>query len=339
MESGEKGLDREIASVKASANSTQDSYVIALAANILDASGDHAGARKLMDKLTHSQEPAGNVKGAITSITRSGGEALNIETTALSVLAWMREPAYAANVEQGLKWIIESNKAGRYGSTQSTILALRSIIAYDKANARPKEPGRIVLTLDGNTLGMPVAFTASSQGSIVMPEFANGLGPGKHTVALRMEEGSSMPFAITVKYHTVLPNSSDQAAIEIHAVLKDPKVQEGGITEAMISIANKSDQVIPSPVAVVGIPGGLEVRHDQLKELVKLGKIAAYEVIGREIVLYWRYLKGKDKLDLPLSLVAAIPGSYTGPASRAYLYYTDENKAWAPGLKVIITPR
>jgi hypothetical protein len=31
--------------------------------------------------------------------------------------------------------------------------------------------------------------------------------------------------------------------------------------------------------------------------------------------------------------------AYTGPASRAYLYYTDEYKNWAPGLKVSITPR
>ena len=38
-------------------------------------------------------------------------------------------------------------------------------------------------------------------------------------------------------------------------------------------------------------------------------------------------------------LQGAVPGSYTGPASRAYLYYTDEYKSWAPGLKVNIAPR
>jgi uncharacterized protein YfaS (alpha-2-macroglobulin family) len=89
----------------------------------------------------------------------------------------------------------------------------------------------------------------------------------------------------------------------------------------------------------VGIPGGLEVRHDQLKELVKSGKIDAYEVNGREVVLYWRHMEAKDNRELPLSLVASIPGVYTGPASRAYLYYTDEYKAWAPGLRVTITPQ
>jgi hypothetical protein len=339
VESGEKGLEKEVVSVKASANSTQDSYIIALGANILHSTGDQAGARQLMDRLVRNQETAGNVKGAVTSITRSGGDALAIETTALSVLAWMREPSYAANVEKGLKWIVESNKSGRFGSTQSTILALRSIVAYDAAHARPKAPGRIVLMVDGKTVGAPLPFTANTQGALVLPAFDGELGVGRHTAALKMEDGSNMPFSISVKYHSLLPDSAEDAKVGIHVVLKDSQIQEGDVTEAIVSIANKSDQVIPTPVAIVGIPGGLEVRHDQLKELVRSGRIDAYEVIGREVVLYWRHLKAKDKFDLPLSLVAAVPGSYTGPASRAYLYYTDEYKNWAPGLKITITPR
>ena len=251
----------------------------------------------------------------------------------------MREASYADHVQKGLKWIVESNKSGRFGSTQSTILALRSIVAYDAAHARPKAPGRIVLTVDGRTVGSPLAFTVNTQGALVLPEFASKLGPGNHSVGLKMEDGSSMPFSISVKYHSTLPNSAGEARVGIQVALKDPQIQEGGVTEAIVSIANKSDQEIPTPVAIVGIPGGLEVRHDQLKELVKSGKIDAYEVIGREVVLYWRYLKAKDNFDLPLSLVAAVPGSYTGPASRAYLYYTDEYKNWAPGLKVSISPR
>jgi uncharacterized protein YfaS (alpha-2-macroglobulin family) len=339
IESGEKGLDKEIAAVKTSAVSTQDSYIVALGANTLAAAGDQTGARQLMDKLAKKQESAGNVTGAVTSITRSGGDALSIETTALAVLAWMRDPGYAAQVQKGLQWIVGENKSGRFGSTQSTVLALRSIVAYDNANARPKAPGRIILTVDGRPVGAPLAFTASNQGALIMPDFTRDLAPGKHTVALKMEDGSSMPFSISVKYNSLLPESAKEAQVGLQVVLRDSQIQEGSVTEAVVSIANKSEQAVPTPVAIIGIPGGLEVRHDQLKELVKSGRIDAYEVTGREVVLYWRYLKAKDKFDIPLSLVAAIPGSYTGPASRAYLYYTDEFKNWAPGLKVNINRR
>jgi hypothetical protein len=62
-------------------------------------------------------------------------------------------------------------------------------------------------------------------------------------------------------------------------------------------------------------------------------------VRGREVVLYWRTLAGDAKVDIPLSLIAAVPGTYTGPASRAYLYYTDEDKKWVDGMKVEIAAR
>ena len=65
-------------------------------------------------------------------------------------------------------------------------------MAYDAAHARPKAPGRIVLTVDGKTVGSPLAFTADTQGAIVLPEFATTLGTGKHTVALKMEDGSTV---------------------------------------------------------------------------------------------------------------------------------------------------
>jgi len=148
-----------------------------------------------------------------------------------------------------------------------------------------------------------------------------------------------MPYSIEVKYYSALPDSSPQAQIGVQVKLKDLQMKEGGITEATVSIANRTDKALPTPVAIVGIPGGLEVRHDQLKELVKSGKIDAYEITGRDVVLYRRFLKPKDQLDFPLSLIAAVPGTYMGPASRAYLYYTDEYKNWAPGLKISITPQ
>ena len=47
------------------------------------------------------------------------------------------------------------------------------------------------------------------------------------------------------------------------------KVMEGAATEANVTVINRTNEVVPNPVAVIGLPGGLELRHDQLKELVK----------------------------------------------------------------------
>jgi hypothetical protein len=42
---------------------------------------------------------------------------------------------------------------------------------------------------------------------------------------------------------------------------------------------------------------------------------------------------------VPVSLVAAVPGRYTGPASRAYLYYGNEHKVWVAGLSADVSAK
>jgi uncharacterized protein YfaS (alpha-2-macroglobulin family) len=334
-----KELATEIGWIKANIAKSNNSYAVALAANIMSLAGDNASAKSFMDKLVAKQNDTGLVDGATTSVIGSGGEALQIETTALATLAWMRDPNYAGNVEKAMKWLCETCKAGRFGSTQSTILALRAIVTYDKLRSHPKAPGTLQVTVDGHAMGSAIAFDDKSQGAIKLQDISEMLSPGKHTVALTMDKGASMPFSVSVKYNTLKPANSDACKVTLETKLSDKEVTEGALTEAMVTVINKDKDTIPTPIAIIGIPGGLEVRHDQLKELVKSNKIAAYEVIGREVVLYWRSLAGNEKVQLPLSLTAAIPGHYTAPASRAYLYYTDEHKNWNDALAVTIKPK
>jgi alpha-2-macroglobulin-like protein len=329
----------EVDWVRQAAQRTENTYVVALAANVLNAGGDDEGVARLLDKLAGQQQADGSLRGATVSVVGSSGEALQIETTALAVLAWLRDERYAPQVEKGIQFLAECCKAGRFGSTQSTVLALKAITAYDRSRAKPKAPGKLRLVVDGQPVGEPIPFTLDTQGAIELPEFAKLLSPGRHQVELHMTGGSQMPFSIAVDFFAAKPDSSEKCKLDISATLNDVKVTEGELTEVRLEVANKSDEAVPSPITIVGIPGGLEVRHDQLKELVKAGRIAAYEVLGRDVVLYWRSLAGKQRVELPISAVAAVPGTYTGPASRAYLYYTDEDKAWVDALRIEIVPR
>ena len=74
----------------------------------------------------------------------------------------------------------------------------------------------------------------------------------------------------------------------------------------------------------------------ELDELITGGTIDYYETRAREIVCYWRALAPNKKIAVSLDLVAEIPGKYTAPASRAYLYYTAEQKHWVDPVAVEI---
>ena len=355
----------------------EDAYIIALGANIAQltaqrfegqalfsssmddireleakADGYTAIATELLTRLADKMEDDGHVAGAVTSITRSGGDALKIETTSLAILAWLRDDAFTNPVEKSILWLTERCKAGAFGSTQSTVLALKAIVAYDAARAVPKAPGELVLVVDGNIVGEPLAFDEETKGALKLPDIAALLTPGEHTVAVQMTGGSKMPYSIAIEYFAEVPASSEECALRIETAMSadigfdlgregdvnDYTVGEGETTEVNVTVTNTTAEGLPTPLAIVGIPGGLEPRYDQLKELVEQGTIASFEVIGRDVVLYWREMQPEQVVELSISCVAAVPGTYTGPASRAYLYYTNEHKHWADGLTVQITP-
>ncbi|HYH97282.1 MG2 domain-containing protein [Hyalangium sp.] len=332
-------LAKEIASLKAAAAKSQNSYVHALTANVLALAKEPGEAKKLMARLAEKQGKEGVVEGGSQSIVGSSGETLQIETTALAVLAWLREPAHAGNVERSMKFLASSCDGGRYGSTQSTVLALRAIVTYDKLRAAKRASGAVRVYVDGQPVGSAVKFEASAQEALKLPDVSELITPGERKLELRMEGGSELPYSIEVTYNALVPASSSETQVSLEVSLAKTALTEGEPTEARVLVSNKTDQKLPTAVAIFGVPGGLEVRHDQLKELVKKKTVDAYEVIGRDVVLYWRGLEPKKRIDVPLSLIAAVPGTYTGPASRAYLYYTDEHKTWQDGVKVSIAPR
>jgi alpha-2-macroglobulin-like protein len=197
----------------------------------------------------------------------------------------------------------------------------------------------VTLLVDGKPAGDPVAFDETTEGAIVFPDASALLPPGKHRIELAMTDGSEMPYAVEVTIHRRTPESSPDCPLKLSVTLSDADVAEGEIAVADVLLTSRSAEPLPMAVVIVGIPGGLEVRHEQLKELVQGKRIAAYEVVGREVVLYFRTLRANAEERIPLSLVASVPGTYTGPASRAYLYYGDEDKVWTPGLKASVSPR
>ena len=67
--------------------------------------------------------------------------------------------------------------------------------------------------------------------------------------------------------------------------------------------------------------------------------VSAFEIRGRELVLYWRDLAPDQKIDVPIDLICRVPGEYNGPASRAYLYYNADRKHWVEPLKVRIAAK
>jgi hypothetical protein len=102
-------------------------------------------------------------------------------------------------------------------------------------------------------------------------------------------------------------------------------------------VTNTSGKGLPMTMARIGLPGGLAFQTWQLKELKEKGIIGFYETREREVILYFRDMAPDAKIALDLDLLARLPGTYVGPASSSYLYYTAEHKSWAPPTTITVT--
>ncbi len=332
------GIDKEIEAASQRASSTSDAYELALATNTLFNVGKTSEGEAAAKKLAGLQDASGAWLKASQSITRSGGENLQIETTALSILALLKaNGGYPENTRRAVEWMMKHRGSyGQWGATQATVLSLKAFLAYMDATKKTQGPGSVIVQVNGKVL-KSVSYEAGHKDPIVIDGLGTLMTKGKNEVRLLVDGKDALPYTLGVRFHSNRPATSPDAVVDLKVSLEKRVAKMGEAVRATAVIKNKTSTGQPMTLARVGIPGGLVYQDWQLKKLREDKKIAFYETRAREVILYFRDLGPSDEKQIPIDLVAQIPGTYEGPASSAYLYYTDEHKSWADGLKIDIT--
>jgi hypothetical protein len=331
------GIDAELDKTAALAETSSDPYLLALAAKTLFNADRRDAALAATKKLVTKQADDGSFPGADHSITRSGGENLVIETTALAVLAMLDADTHGVAVQRAATWLTEHRGGyGQWGATQATVLALRAMTEVAKASRKTSSPGSVELWVNGDVAAR-ADYAAGHQGALTFEGFGGMLKPGTNTVELRHTGEDPLPASIAVDYRSLRPATSPDATVALQTTLAKTEVPMGETVRLTATVTNTTTDGQPMTLARVGFPGGLAHQGWQLEEMRERGDVAFYETRPRELILYFRDLKPEEVKTLAFDLTAEIPGRTTGPASSAYLYYTDEHKSWTDGLTVTVT--
>lgn len=330
-------LDRELEHQAQVAEKTDDPYVLALAARVLHAAG-HDAARLARKRLAALQADDGSFPGAESSITRSYEANLLVESTALAALAMMDSPEHRRAADSATDWLIDNRRGvGTWGATQATALALDALTTHAEVNRRPRTAGRLEMEVNGKVVG-ELEYDADQQDALVLDDWAQHLVPGENSVVLRQPKGEPLPFTVDVAWTSLEPMSDPGAELTLSTELAADSAEMGDTVRLTTTLGNATDDVVPSPIARVGLPAGLEPQTWQLDELQEAGVIAFYELRPREVTLYWDGIHAEETHRVALDLVAAVPGRFTGPASTAYPYYDDDEPVWTAGMAVAIAP-
>jgi uncharacterized protein YjdB len=337
-EAGYKNINKELDATYNSAKKTKDPYVLGLAANALYASGDKVRGGELCGMLAAAQKADGGVLGTRHSITRSTGISLNVETSSLAVIAFLRA-GKMENATKATKYLVaQRGGQGGFGSTQATILALKALTQFAEANRRAPEDGTIVVSVNGVEV-MKKDFLAGEEGAIELFGLEQFItGEGEHTIGIEfVGVKKALPWSMKVDYHTTLPRSSKDCVVGLTSTLSTDKVKMGETVRLSTTVTNLTAKGQPMTMAVLGIPAGLSAQPWQLKELQEKGVFDFYEVIGNTVACYYRQMKPGEVRQIALDLKAEIPGSFEAPVSSAYLYYTAEHKVWQKGNAVTVS--
>ena len=273
------------------------------------------------------------------SITRSGGRNLQIETTSLAILALLKTDGHLDEARKGIEWLQDNRSGfGQWGATQATVLALKAMNTYDNVTRVAPHAGAVSLVIDGVVVAEQAFEAGPARAARSSPASRSNLTPGKHRITLRSKTVDPLPYSIAVEYRTTEPASSTQPSSASTRRSRSRELKMGETVRLDATISNKSQTGQPMTLARLGLPGGLTFQSWQLKELREKGQIAFFETRAREVILYFRDMKPNEVKKIAIDLVASVPGTYTGPASSAYLYYNDTDKSWAAPLPIRITP-
>src|SRR5262249_17230186 len=252
-------VSKELAKLVGQAQGSKDPYFLSLVANSLINRARTEEAVALLKKVADAQKEDGHVDAERTSITHSGGRDLQIETTALGVLGWLKaNPGeFVRPLQKAVRWIGQQRGGyGGFGSTQSTILALKALIAFAKANKKTPEAGTLELYV-GDRLLTKKDFAAGAADAITLdlPEPEKNLQPGKNAVRIEIPGKNVFPYTLAWSYQTLKPASADGCPVRLETALARTEMKEADSVRLTVKVENASGKGQGMAVAIVGLPG------------------------------------------------------------------------------------
>jgi hypothetical protein len=314
---------------------SENAYILALMANTLAAMQDPRAAT-LVEKLLPKQEAQGSWIGNAPAVFRSQGQALRVETTALTALVLMKLGIHETLTEQAMEFIAKSKNEYGFGNTQSTVLALKTLVEYAKKNKQRENTGLMVVQVDGKRV-QEETFSNSQQNRLEIKGLERFFSNENPQVEVFFEGNNvKIPFDMEIKYATRTPQNAANCPLSFKTELSQTKLRVGETVRLLTTLQNETALSQASPLVVLGIPAGLSLQVWQLKKLVEEKHCDFYELWDGYVVFHFEQLGPNESRQLALDLRAEVAGKFEAPASRAYLYYENEQRVWSKPARVEI---
>lgn len=315
---------------------SNDPYQEALMANALLAAKDVRGL-DLVKRLLEQQDDNGSWKGSTHSVLHATGTCFQIETTALVALALLKSEEKTGALSKAIDFLIQSKTEYGYGSTQSTVMALKALVEYAKTGNQSAADGMLVVQVDGRRV-VEQPFSTKNPQRLEIKNLEQFFTNDNPQVDVFFENPRVViPFDIEVKYASRMPRNKADCPLSLRTSLGQAEVKTGETVRLSTVLENTGTQAQASPMVVLGIPAGLSLQPWQLKKLVEEKKCDYYELWDGFAVFHFEQIGAGESRELNLDLRADIAGAFEAPASQAFLYYSNDQRVWSKPERIVVS--
>ncbi len=317
---------------------TGDPYQIALVANALMLQNDPR-ASSFIRLLLEKRDEKGSWTGTSHSVMGGSGDCLRIETTALAALALMKAGGQEVALAKAIDFLSKSKTEYGYGSTQSTVLALKALVEYAKTNSAAPSDGTLVVQIDGKRVAEQ-PFSAKNIKAFEINDLAQFFSNENPQMEVFFEHtNKAIPFDLEIQYASRQPRNARNCPLSFQTVLGQTEIATGSTVRLSAVLKNETESALASPMVVLGIPAGLTLQPWQLKQLSEQKKWDFYELWDGFAVFHFESLAAGETRRIDLDLRADIAGVFEAPASQAFLYYDNGQRVWSKPERVAVGSR
>jgi len=323
-----------------------NAYILALAANALasyDPNDD--STLEAIQQLDKQRKAMPEWKAICfpterSSIACSRGEHVTVETTALAILAMVKSGRFTNSVNEAVTYLIKAKGDGRWGSTSSTILSLKALLA---AMGGPKIEGNI----DFNVLlnGVEVARgRINEQNADVMQSFElkNVSQAGLNQVEIKVAGKTNLMYQIVARHFEPWkekPEPTIKNGFDINVAYDRTKLSTNDLLRVKATLKYKGDLPANMVMLDLGIPPGFSVDAGDFAEMVDRKQVNKFSITSRQIILYLSDVRRGETKEFEYTLRPKYPLRARTPESTAYEYYTPTNRGVARPIELTVVEK
>jgi hypothetical protein len=310
-------------------NAKMDAYTLAVVANFAtDYGKDRGFTRQAMQLLLDARIEKNDQiwwSAEETGMYATGASA-SVETTGLAVQALLKWGEASDISRKAISYIAsKKDSSGTWGTTQATIMALRSLLLATEKGAADvrgtaevivngKPDGRIILNPDNNELFHQFVFKGDD-------------AKASNTVEIKFEGKGSLAYQVTGSYFLPWDKKPENEALSIDVAYERSHLAQDDVATATATIKNNLPKSANMVMVDLGIPPGFDLLSEDLQYYQaksagqKSGRLEKFSMTATQAILYFDAIAPRDAITLRFRLRAKYPIRARTFQSRVYEYY------------------